>query len=181
VLLIDCNFRRPGLRRAFPELRPEGLSNILVGQGKAEELIHQSSVPNLDLLGSGPMPPTPWELLGSRYMQELIALVKSKYDRVLLDGPPALLVSDALVLARLVDGVILVAQASENTKGALRRAREQLLRINARVQGAILNGVRAQPGGYYREQYREFYEYGAEETIPPELPGTFNSGTSDPK
>jgi succinoglycan biosynthesis transport protein ExoP len=181
VLLIDCNFRRPGLRRAFPELRPEGLSNILVGQGKAEDLIYQSSVPNLDLLGSGPMPPTPSELLGSRYMQELIALVKSKYERVILDGPPALLVSDALVLSRLVDGVILVAQASENTKGALRRAREQLLRINARVQGAILNGVRARPGGYYREQYREFYEYGADETIPPELPGPFNVGTSDPK
>jgi succinoglycan biosynthesis transport protein ExoP len=179
VLLIDCNFRRPGLRRAFSEVRDEGLSNILVGQGKVEELVCQSSTPNLDLLGSGPMPPTPSELLGSRYMQELIAYAKSKYDRVILDGPPVLLVSDALVLATLVDGVLVVARASDNTKGVLRRAREQLMRINARVQGAILNGVKARPGGYYREQYREFYEYGAEETIPPELPGPENGGSSE--
>jgi len=104
-------------------------------------------------------------------MQKLIKEAEEKYDRVIFDGPPVLLISDALVAATQVGAVILVARASDNTKGVLRRAREQLARISAHVPGAVLNAVRARPGGYYREQYREFYEYGADVTIPPELPG----------
>ncbi len=171
VLLIDCNFRRPAIRQAFPNARSAGLSNILIGQAKLADLVVHTDTPNLDVLSSGPMPPTPAELIGSEYMQKLIKEAEEKYDRVIFDGPPVLLISDALVAATQVGAVILVARASDNTKGVLRRAREQLARINAHVPGAVLNAVRARPGGYYREQYREFYEYGADVTIPPELPG----------
>ena len=171
VLLIDCNFRRPAIRKAFANTRAEGLSNILIGQGALADLVTQTDTPNLDVLASGPMPPTPAELLGSNYMTELVKEAESKYDRVIFDGPPVLLVSDALVAATQVGAVIMVTRASDNTKGVLKRAREQLYRISAHVPGAILNGVRARPGGYYRQQYREFYEYGADETIPPELLG----------
>ena len=171
VLLIDCNFRRPAIRAAFPDTRPEGLSNVLIGQATLDEVVTHTDLPNLDVVSSGPMPPRPSELLGSKYMTDLIEQAKQKYDRVIFDGPPALLISDALVIATQVDGVILVARAVHNTKGALKRAREQLDRINARVLGAILNGVQARPGGYFREQYREFYDYVSDETIPQELPG----------
>ena len=116
------------------------------------------------------MPPTPAELLDSTQMRELIAQATEQYDRVLLDGPPTLLISDATVLAMQVDGVILVARAEENTRGLLRRAREQLEGINARVVGAILNGVKTRSGGYFKAQYREFYDYVSDETIPAELP-----------
>jgi succinoglycan biosynthesis transport protein ExoP len=170
VLLVDANFRRPALARLFPGTRAEGLSNVLIGQARLQDVVVETDVPNLWVMTSGPMPPTPAELLGSQYMRELIEQARGQYDRVIFDGPPVLLVSDALVMATLVDAVLLVARAAENTKGALRRAREQLQKVNARILGAVLNGVRARPGGYYREQYREFYEYGAEETIPPELP-----------
>lgn len=171
VLLIDCNFRRPSLRAAFPGTRPDGLSNILVGRARLDDLVTATDIPNLYVLTSGPMPPTPAELLGSVYMTELLREAKSKFERVLLDAPPVLLISDALVLATQVDGVLLVARAEENTKGELRRANEQLQKINAHVIGAVFNGARARSGGYYRRQYREFYDYTLDETVPPELPG----------
>lgn len=171
VLLIDCNFRRPSLRQAFKGTRPEGLSNILIGQARLEDLITTTELSNLHVLTSGPMPPTPAELLGSSYMRDLLAEAKTKYDRVVLDGPPVLLISDGLVLATQTDAVLLVARAVENTKGALKRARDSLEKVRAHVVGAVLNGVRAQPGGYYRRQYREFYEYSSDEIVPQELPG----------
>lgn len=171
VLLIDCNFRRPGVRNVFAGTRAEGLSNILIGRGRLEELTSRTELPNLDVLTSGPMPPTPSDLLGGPYMRQVIAESLARYDRVILDGPPALLISDALVLATLVDGVVLVARAVNSSKGALRRARDQLEGVNARIVGAILNGVQARAGGYFRQQYREFYDYTTDEAAPFELPG----------
>lgn len=170
VLLIDCNFRRPGVRPLFPAMIDEGLSNVLVGQRNIDQVVSKSDIPNLDLLSTGPMPPTPAELLGTRYMRELIAEAMKRYDRVILDSPPVLLVSDALVLATLVDGVVLVTRAVSNSRGALKRAREQLAKVGARVVGAVLNGVRSQAGGYFRRQYREFYDYVSAPTAAPELP-----------
>lgn len=171
VLLIDCNFRRPGIRPAFPKVGADGLSNVLVGQRRLDQVIVNTEVANLHVLGSGPMPPNPAELLGSRAMRELLDSARKTYDRVILDGPPCLLISDALVLSTQVDATIVVARAANSSKGALRRAREQFQRIGARVIGAILNGVQTRAGGYFREQYREFYEYASEEVLPRELTG----------
>jgi capsular exopolysaccharide synthesis family protein len=170
TLLIDCNFRRPAIRPAFHETRTEGLSNVLVGHNPFEEVVNHTELPNLDVLTSGPMPPNPAELLGSPAMRELLDHARTKYQRVILDGPPCLLISDALVVATLTDAVVMVARAVSGTKGTLRRARELLQRINARVIGAVLNGAEARPGGYFRQQYREFYEYTDEELVMRELP-----------
>lgn len=170
TLLIDCNFRQPGIRPAFPDSRPEGLSNILVGRNLFDAVISRTDLPNLDVLTSGPMPPNPAELLGSAQMGELLKAAREKYDRIVLDGPPCLLISDALVVATQVDATVVVARAVQGAKGTLRRAREQLQRINARVIGAVLNGVQASPGGYFRQQYRDFYEYSEQEVVLPELP-----------
>lgn len=170
VLLIDGNFRRPRLRGAFSNTRAEGLSNVLVGQARLEQVVSKTELPNLDVLSSGPMPPNPAELLGSVHLHNLLEAAKKTYDRILIDGPPCLLISDALMIATQVDATVMVARAGTGTKGALRRAREQFQRINARVIGAILNGVQARPGGYFREQYREYYDYTSEE-VTYELPG----------
>ena len=170
VLLIDCNFRRPAIREAYPGSRPEGLSNVLIAEGELKDYVTKTDLPTLDVLSSGPMPPTPAELLGSAQMRQLIKDAGEQYDRVILDGPPTLLVSDATVMAMLVDGVILVARAEENTRGVLKRARDQLEGTNARVIGAILNGVQTRSGGYFKKQYREFYDYTSDETIPAILP-----------
>jgi succinoglycan biosynthesis transport protein ExoP len=179
VLLIDCNFRRPAIREAFAGTRPEGLSNVLIAEGKLADFVTKTDLPTLDVLSSGPMPPTPAELLGSQQMRALIKEATERYDRVILDGPPTLLISDATVMAMQVDGVILVARADENTRGTLKRAREQLEGINARIVGAILNGVRTRAGGYFKRQYREFYDYTSDETIPAELPGPPTDSDAD--
>ncbi len=170
VLLIDCNFRRPAIHDLFAQTGDKGLSHILVGRGQLEDLVTRTEVPTLDVLCSGPMPPTPAELLGSDRMRALLAEAVKQYDRVLLDGPPTLLISDATVLAMQVDGVVLVARADENTRGALKRTKEQLDAIHARTIGAIINAVKARAGGYFREQYREFYEYMGDATVVAELP-----------
>jgi polysaccharide biosynthesis transport protein len=184
VLLIDCNFRRPAVRRAFRNTRSDGLSNILIRSNTLAELITKTELPNLDVLASGPLPPNPAELLSSTAMRELLEAAKQKYERIILDGPPCLLISDALVIATLVDGVVLVARAVSGTKGTLRRAREQLGLTNARVIGAVLNGVEARPGGYFRQQYREFYEYTEDESAPRELtagPDEIDADAGGPK
>ena len=170
VLLVDCNFRRPGIRAQFRNSRPEGLSNVLIGEGSFDKYVTKTELPNLDILTSGPMPPTPAELLGSQRMRAMIEDALKSYERVLLDGPPALLISDASVLAAQVDGVLFVSRADETMKGVLKRASEVFDAINARVVGAILNGVKARAGGYFRQQYREFYDYIDETVAIGELP-----------
>lgn len=169
VLLIDGNFRRPAVRKAFQGIKTEGLSNVLIGRARLENVVTKTDVPNLDVLGSGPMPPNPAELLGSPAMRELLEAARGRYDRVLIDGPPCLLISDALIVATQAEGVVVVARAVRGTKGTLRRARDQLTRIGARVIGAVLNGVKTRPGGYLRQQYREFYDYTDEEVVVREL------------
>lgn len=166
VLLIDANFRRPFLREVFPDIAETGLSNVLIGQQSVDEVLHTTDLPNLDVLAAGPMPPNPAELLGTQVLRDLLDELSSRYDRILIDGPPILLVSDAMVLAVQSDAVILVARAGSNTKGMLKRAHEQTQRIGVRVIGAILNGVKTRAGGYYKRQYRAYYDYlGDEEDV----------------
>jgi capsular exopolysaccharide synthesis family protein len=159
VLLIDANFRRPGLPHAFPGMRGEGLSNLLIGQSRLEDLVTTTAVPGLDVLSAGPIPPNPAELLGGGYLRELIAESRTRYDQIIFDGPPILLVSDAMVLAGAVDGVLVVCQYRSTSRGALQRTRSQLDAINARIFGAVLNRIETRAGGYFRKSYREFYEY----------------------
>lgn len=159
VLLVDANFRRPSLIKIFPELREEGLSNVLIGQAHLDDVVTSTSVPGLDVLNAGPLPPNPAELLGSSYLRDMLVDARARYDQVIIDGPPVLLVSDAMVLAGAVDGVLLVCQYRATSRGALQRTQQQLDAINARIFGAVLNRVETRAGGYFRKAYREFYEY----------------------
>lgn len=159
VLLIDANMRRPGLPRIFPDMRADGLSNLLIGQARLDDLVTSTAVPGLDLLSAGPTPPNPAELLGGSYLRDLIVDARARYDQVIFDGPPVLLVSDAMVLGGAVDGVLIVCQYRTTSRGALQRTQAQLDAINARIFGAVLNRVESRAGGYFRKSYREFYEY----------------------
>lgn len=165
VLLVDANFHRPTAANLFPNVRREGLSNILVGQSALGDLITPSGLPSVDLLSTGPIPPNPAELLSGTYFRDLIEQATRLYDQVIFDGPPLLLVSDALVMAGVVDGVVLVVRAKETSRGVVMRAKEQLERVHARMFGAVLNAVRVARGGYYREQIRSFYDYRSEPAL----------------
>lgn len=171
VLLVDANLRRPSLQNVFSAIKAKGLSNLLIGEGVLESFVVKTELPLLDVLGSGPLPPNPAELLGGEPCRAFLLEARSRYDQVIIDAPPVLLASDASVLSTLVDGVILVVRAKENSRGVARRAITTLSDVNAHLFGAVLNAAQVTRGGYFREQLRAFYEYqpdaGATKALPP--------------
>lgn len=163
VLLIDANFRRPQVHRLFGTTHALGLSNVLVVERTMEECIVQTATPLLDVLGSGPVPPNPAELLGGDACRALLKQATVKYDQVIIDAAPVLLSSDALIMSTAVDGVILVVRAKASSRGVARRASGLLTNVGARLFGAILNAAQVRRGGYFREQLRDYYDYQADD------------------
>jgi polysaccharide biosynthesis transport protein len=182
VLLVDANFRRPGVAQAFGlEGITEGLSNILIGQGNPTDLIHRTSQQNLDILASGPLPPNPAELLSGEYLRKFIETFSKTYETIIFDGPPVLVVSDAMVMSTAMDGVLMVVRAGFSLRGAIQRAKEQLRRVNAKLLGVVLNDVKITRGGYFREMYKTYYEYQTPAALPesPENPEAKLGGAKD--
>jgi len=159
VLLIDANFRRPAMQRIFDAVQAKGLSNILIGDGDLASYAVKTNIPLLEVLGSGPTPPNPAELLGSPQTRAFLQDAVSRYDQVIIDTPPVLLASEGMVLATVVDGVILVVRAKRDSRGVARRACTLLADVNAHVFGAVLNAAQITRGGYFREQLRAYYDY----------------------
>ena len=164
VLLVDANLRRGGFRQVFDHLKPEGLSNILTGEATLESCVVATEMPGLELLGSGPMPPNPVELLDSERCKAFLREARSRYDHVILDTAPILVASDSIVLAPAVDGVILVVRANRSSKGLVRRASSLLTDVGAHIFGAVLNAAQITRGGYFREQFRTYYDYQSDST-----------------
>jgi capsular exopolysaccharide synthesis family protein len=167
VLLIDANFRQPNLHTLFAKMESInaggrfefGLSSILTRQCAGKEAIRSSGIEGLDIIDCGPLPANPAELLGSVRMEELIREQRRSYDHVVIDGPPVLLVSDAKVLAGLVDATILVFNAAATSRGAAQRTIRQLREVNAKVIGCVLFAARAIKGGYFHEQFKSYRRY----------------------
>ncbi|UCE58677.1 MAG: polysaccharide biosynthesis tyrosine autokinase [Phycisphaerales bacterium] len=162
VLLIDANFRRPRLQKLFNQTDKQGLSNVLIGSASLQSCVAQSGVASLDVLGSGPIPPNPVELLAGEVCEKLIAEAVAQYDQVIIDTAPLLLASDALTLSSAADGVVLVLRAKRSTRGIARRARTLLGDVGAHLFGAVLNAAQVTRGGYFREQLRAYYDYQAD-------------------
>lgn len=159
ILLVDVNFRRPMLHKTFNIANDAGLSTVMADLGNFENTVKQSQIPNLDVLTSGPKPENTTELLESQRFTDFVERALEQYDHVMFDSGPLLLVSDTVALAPRVDGVISVVKAATNTRGLLGRLRDQLRQIKAEHIGVVLNGVRAQGGGYYGRNIRDYYEY----------------------
>jgi polysaccharide biosynthesis transport protein len=151
VLLIDADLRRPGVERLFGLSPHKGLSSLISGSCTAEEVILRfSEVPNLWVLPSGPIPPQPAELLGSTVMRDLITRWRHEFDHIIIDTPPCLSVTDAVLLSPEADRVILVARSGQTTRPALRRACDLLMQVNAKVMGIVLNALNLNSvEGYY--------------------------------
>ena len=163
VLLLDADLRRPGLQRLFGIEPRGGLSTLISGVDKVEDVVAPfTEVPNLWILPAGPIPPQPAELLGSTLMKEYIARWRDEFDHVIIDTPPCLSVTDAVVLSPEADRVILVARAGRTTKPALRHACDVLLQANAKVMGIVLNALDLRSGdGYYYSYgglYSQYYD-----------------------
>ena len=142
VILADCDLRRPRLHEIFGLDNDAGLTTMVVDDEALENPpLQETGVPNLWLLPSGPLPPNPSELLGSRRMEEIIAVLTQRADMVLFDAPPVIAVIDAVVLGSKVDGVLLVINAGGTKRDHAQRAKAQLEKVNVRVIGAVLNNV----------------------------------------
>ena len=160
VLLIDADMRRPSVHKTLGLTGPlKGLSNVLTGTATVQESITQSpQLPNLLILPSGSPPPNPAELLASANMRTMLAQLREQYDHIVIDTPPTLSVTDAVVLSTRADAVVLVIRSGQTTKTALRRARDLLTQVNARICGVLLNAVDlASPDYYYYYEYQAKY------------------------
>ena len=152
VLLIDADLRRPALSRLLVEKATPGLSGILAEMEDWDEAIRKDIYPNLDILFSGETPPNPSELLGSEKMEELIETMAQRYDYILVDTPPVNVVSDACIVANLLDGVLMLVRKDRSRKDDIKRAVDSLRLTGAKPLGFVLNGVTLESGktyGYY--------------------------------
>src|ERR1022692_3171507 len=153
VLLVDADLRRPSIHKVFG-LRPEvGLSNVLSGGANWKDVVQPTMEATLFLLPSGPLPPHPSELLGSGLMQDLIREWRKEYDHIIIDSPPVLSVTDAVLLAVQADMVTLVVRSGQTTMGAVRNARDLLLHLKAPLRGIVLNAFDLQSPDYYYYYY----------------------------
>lgn len=157
VLILDCDMRKPKLHKVFETARDKGMSNILVGDCGLEEAVIHTKVPGIDLIPCGQIPPNPSEILGSHRMVKFIEEVRSRYERIFLDTPPITAVTDAVILSRLVDGVILVIRAGDTYREVVKNGLNQLHAVNARILGAILNAVEMGRDSYYYYRYYNYY------------------------
>ncbi len=161
TLLVDCDLRRPGLTKMFQLRSTTGVSNILRGEGDvaamADQFTQNTGVDGLEILACGPKPPNPAELLSGDRFMDLIAWAEVTYDQVLIDCPPVMAASDAAIVGRLVDGMMLVVQPEKNHRRLVLRAAEHLFSMQVNMIGIIANKIGADAGGY---GYGYGYGYG---------------------
>ncbi len=159
VLLIDADLRRPSIHKTLGIGPRSGLSNVLTGSSTLDQSITRTAIlPNLDVLTAGTPPPNPAELLASTYMRDLLTQLRERYDHIVIDTPPSLSVTDAVVLSPRADAVVLVIRSGQTTKTALRRSRDILTQVNAKVVGVLLNAVDlSSPDYYYYYEYKGKY------------------------
>lgn len=157
TLLVDTDLRRPVLHGIFGQPRNDGLTNILVGRTTLQQAIKPTQIEDLYLVTSGTLPPNPSELLTSKMMEQFLSEADGMFDIVLLDTPPVIAVTDAAVLSRKVDGVVLVMRSGHTEQEIIQRSRVSLDKVNAKLLGVLVNGLQASNmyGSYYN--YYEYY------------------------
>ena len=151
VIIIEADMRRPAMKHVLEVSNAVGLSNVLAGSVSLEDALQRDiCVPGLDVLSAGPRPPLPSEMLGSRAFDQLLAKISASYDQIIIDSPPALLLTDAVAMASKTDAVVWVAQAGVVTRPQLARASQMIKRNAVPIIGFVLNKVdwNADPYGY---------------------------------
>lgn len=182
VLLIDADLRKPMVSTIFGIEREPGLSDVILGNYKWDEVIKTDTdimmgkmgmeditttapgINNLNIITAGLIPPNTSELLNSSRMSEILAQVKDSYDIVLIDCSPVLPTTDAVIASSKADGVIMIYQVGQVARGALKRAKTQLENAKATVIGVVLNGLKPETGKDYKDYgyYGYYYGYGSE-------------------
>jgi len=178
VLIIDADMRRPRLRSIFDLPEREGLSSILSSEMKPEAMldaISKDPTTGLHLLTSGPIPPNPAELLGSDQMRKLIAVLGVPFTHIVIDSPPISSFTDGVLIASMVDGVLLVVHGGKSSRGVVRRSRQLLLDVGAKIFGVVLNNVSIRSHDYYYYYQRYYHQSYYNKDVETESAGTGGS------
>lgn len=170
VLLIDANYRRPGVHKNLGVPEQPGLADVLSGQAAFAAAVQQSGVANLDVIAAGTKDKRVVEHLSTTPMSELLAAARAEYDLVLIDVAPAVVSGDAIALSNLCDASVLVVKAFAEKRGMVARLKSELSESKSEMLGVIVNGVRSAAGGYMRRNIRTSHQYQA--TAAPSLPTT---------
>jgi capsular exopolysaccharide synthesis family protein len=179
TLLIDSDLRKPGIRRALGITtgKEAGLSSYLAGVSTLDEVtVPHPSIQNLVAMTTGPVPPSPADLLSSHRMREAIAELRHQFKFIVVDSPPVMAATDAVLISALTDGVLLVVRSGETPKEAFTRTRDLLAAVKCRLLGVVLNAVDSSaPDYYYSYRYYPYaYGYGYGEDVgktPKSTPG----------
>jgi non-specific protein-tyrosine kinase len=151
TILVDCDLRRPAQHTIWGIANERGITTMLLESAAlASPPLIETSVENLTILPSGPLPPNPADVLSSQRMNEIIGVLKARAAYILFYSPPVLTASDAALLGTKLDGVLLVIRAGHTRRDHASRARQELERVHVRVVGAVLTNAPSENTGYYR-------------------------------
>ena len=162
TLLVDTDLRRPVIHSVFNMKREPGVTNYLSGQtDDYHSLVKPSEIENLSILTSGLIPPNPSEILGSTKMSHFIKKLESDWDIILFDSPPLVAVTDATMISKEIDSIILVIKAGQTDKKAFHHTISNLNNIDAPLDGIVMNAVTSKSnyGSYYYYYYHQYYHY----------------------
>jgi capsular exopolysaccharide synthesis family protein len=187
VVIIDADFRRPRQHKLFGLTSTVGLASVIKDSVEINDAVHAVEVQNLSVIPCGPIPTNPAELLNSPRFKEVVDLLRERYDFVIVDTPPLLVVSDPCIVTPTVDGVLMTIRASKNGRPDAERAKEILDTLSATCLGVVVNGMDSEGGyGYYYGSYYKYgYYYGYyadkyESETPAETNGTPDANGSPP-
>jgi len=157
TVLLDCDMRRPMVHNLFMVSRESGLSRYLTtDEIDIHEIIKPSGMDNLDIITAGHVPPNPSELLSSKKMDDLFAKLREEYDYIIVDSPPIIAVTDALILSKKVDRLVLVIRVNSTEREIIEQAKSLLKNIDVKVAGVVVNGIEVKK---YYSGYKYYYYY----------------------
>lgn len=159
TILVDCDLRRPSLHRLFAESRDSGVSDVLRGTRKLDACFKVTTIQNLRLLTAGSAIPNPTELINSQRLRDLFSEIKFYFDTVIVDAPPVIPVTDALILSPEMDGAIMVIKAGETHKEVVRRAVTLMQNAGLNILGTIINNQKGVLPYYYDHNYYGYSNY----------------------
>lgn len=163
TVIIDCDLRRPRLHRIFDRVGDMGVTSHIAGEASLDEVVKPTSVNNLSCIPAGPIPPNPADMLHSARFQEFLAEVAERFDRVIIDSPPIVAVTDAAIVSTLVDACVFVIRAFKTSLAVTRRGVRALEDVDAPIAGALLNAVDLKRFEYSYEYGQSYgYAYGAQ-------------------
>ena len=163
VLVLDADMRRPRCHKILSTKNDTGLSTYLSRDVSLEKVIIPHDIPNLYVMPAGPVPPNPSELLSSIKLGYLVAELQDRFDHIIIDSPPVIHVTDALIISPHVDGVVIVVKSNHTPREAVQRAKQALADVNAKVFGVVLNCIDLNTESYYYN-YKYAYYHSHEES-----------------